>query len=80
LQGETQSKKTSIATHQTQTQSNLMTYQNLLEILQTLTLEQLKSDVSIYDIANDEFYPMNSFHFSDQTTQVLDPDHPYVSF
>ncbi len=57
-----------------------MTYQNLLEILQTLTLEQLKSDVSIYDIANDEFHPMNSFHFSDQTTQVLDPDHPYVSF
>jgi hypothetical protein len=57
-----------------------MTYQNLLEILQTLTLEQLKSDVSIYDIANDEFYPMNSFHFSDHTTQVLDPDHPYVSF
>jgi hypothetical protein len=80
LQGETQSKKASTSTHQTQTQSNLMTYQNLLEILQTLTLEQLKSDVSIYDIANDEFYPMNSFHFSDHTTQVLDTDHPYVSF
>jgi dTDP-D-glucose 4,6-dehydratase len=80
LQGETQSKKTSIATHQTQTQSNLMTYQNLLEILQTLTLGQLKSDVSIYDIANDEFYPMNSFHFADKTVDVLDTDHPYVSF
>jgi hypothetical protein len=57
-----------------------MTYQNLLEILQTLTLEQLKMDVSIYDIANDEFYPMNSFHFADKTVDVLDPDHPYVSF
>ena len=57
-----------------------MTYQNLLEILQTLTLEQLKMDVSIYDIANDEFYPMNGFHLSDSTTQVLDPEHPYVSF
>lgn len=57
-----------------------MTYQNLLEILQTLTLEQLKMDVSIYDIANDEFYPMNSFHFTDKTVDVLDPDHPYVSF
>jgi hypothetical protein len=57
-----------------------MTYQNLLEILQTLTLEQLKSDVSIYDIANDEFYPMNSFHFADKTVDVLDTDHPYVSF
>lgn len=80
MQGETQSKKTSIATHQTQTQSNLMTYQNLLEILQTLTLEQLKSDVSIYDIANDEFYPMNRFHLTDETVDVLDPEHPYLSF
>jgi hypothetical protein len=80
LQGETQSKKTSTSTHQTQTQSNLMTYQNLLEILQTLTLEQLKSDVSIYDISNDEFYSMNSFHFSDETVDVLDPEHPYISF
>ena len=57
-----------------------MTYQNLLEILQTLTLDQLKSDVSIYDIGNDEFCPMNGFHFSDETTQVLDSDHPYISF
>jgi hypothetical protein len=57
-----------------------MTYQNLLEILQTLTLEQLKMDVSIYDIGNDEFCPMNGFHFSDNTTQVLDPEHPYISF
>ncbi len=80
MQGETQSKKASTSTHQTQTQSNLMTYQNLLEILQTLTLEQLKMDVSIYDIANDEFYSMNSFHFADKTVDVLDTDHPYVSF
>jgi hypothetical protein len=57
-----------------------MTYQNLLEILQTLTLEQLKMDVSIYDIGNDEFYSMEGFHFSDESTQVLDPEHPYVSF
>lgn len=80
MQGETQSKKTSIAAHQTQTQSNLMTYQNLLEILQTLTLDQLKMDVSIYDIGDDEFYPMNGFHFADKTVDVLDSDHPYVSF
>jgi hypothetical protein len=80
LQRQTQSKKASTSTHQTQTQSNLMTYQNLLEILQTLTLEQLKMDVSIYDIGDDEFYPMNGFHFSNETTQVLDPEHPYLSF
>jgi len=42
-----------------------MTYQNLLEILQTLTLEQLK---------------MNGFHFTDKTVDVLDPEHPYLSF
>lgn len=57
-----------------------MTYQNLLEILQTLSHEQLKMDVSIYDIGNDEFCPMNGFHFADKTVDVLDPDHPYVSF
>lgn len=57
-----------------------MTYQNLLEILQTLTLEQLKMDVSIYDIGDDEFYPMNSFHFTGDTCDVLDPEHPYISF
>jgi dTDP-D-glucose 4,6-dehydratase len=80
LQGETQSKKTSITTHQTQTQSNLMTYQNLLEILQTLTTEQLNMDVSIYDISYDEFCPMHRFHFADETVDVLDPEHPYISF
>ena len=57
-----------------------MTYQNLLEILKTLTLEQLKMDVSIYDIGDDEFYPMNGFHFTGDTCDVLDPEHPYVSF
>jgi hypothetical protein len=23
---------------------------------------------------------MNSFHFSDETVDVLDPEHPYISF
>lgn len=57
-----------------------MTYKNLLEILQTLTLEQLNMDVSIYDIGDDEFYSMEGFHFTDKTVDVLDPDHPYLSF
>ena len=57
-----------------------MTYQNLLEILQTLTLEQLKMDVSIYDFGDDKFYPMNGFHFTDKTFAVLDPEPPYISF
>ena len=57
-----------------------MTYQNLLEILQTLPLEHFKMNVTIYDIGDDEFYPMNSFHFTDKTVDVLDPEHPYISF
>lgn len=57
-----------------------MTYQNLLEILQTLNIEQLKMDVTIYDIGDDEFYPMNGFHLTDKTVDVLDPEHPYLSF
>lgn len=57
-----------------------MTYQNLLEILQTLTLEQLKMDVTIYDISVDSFYPMEGFHLTDNTVYILDPEHPYTSF
>ena len=57
-----------------------MTYRQLLNYLLNLSTEKLDSDVSIYDIGNDEFYPMEGFHFSDETTQVLDPDHPYISF
>jgi hypothetical protein len=57
-----------------------MTYRQLLNCLINLSTEKLDSDVSIYDIGNDEFYPMEGFHFSDETTQVLDPDHPYISF
>jgi hypothetical protein len=80
VQSTTKKTQASTSITQTQTQSNLMTYQNLLEILQTLTLEQLKMDVSIYDIGDDEFYPMNGFHFTDKTVDVLDPEHPYISF
>jgi hypothetical protein len=57
-----------------------MTYRQLLNYLLNLSTEKLDSNVSIYDIGNDEFYPMEGFHFSDETTQVLDPDHPYISF
>lgn len=57
-----------------------MTYRELMNLLKTLSYEQLHMDVSIYDIANDEFYPMNGFHFADKTVDVLDPEHPYLSF
>jgi len=58
-----------------------MTYKELLQKLQQLNEEQLLCDVSIYDIGNDEFYPMEGLHFTDETTvDALDPNHPYLSF
>lgn len=57
-----------------------MTYRELMNLLKTLSYEQLQMDVSIYDIGNDEFYPMEGLHFTDDTTDVLDPEHPYLSF
>ena len=57
-----------------------MTYRELMNLLKTLSYEQLQMDVSIYDIGNDEFYPMEGFHFTNDTTDVLDPEHPYFSF
>lgn len=57
-----------------------MTYRELMNLLKTLSYEQLQMDVSIYDIGNDEFYSMNGFHFTGDTCDVLDPEHPYLSF
>lgn len=57
-----------------------MTYRELINLLKTFSYEQLQMDVSIYDIGNDEFCPMEGLHLSDKTTQVLDPEHPYISF
>lgn len=51
-----------------------------MNLLKTLSYEQLQMNVSIYDIANDEFYPMEGFHFTGDTCDVLDPEHPYISF
>ncbi len=56
-----------------------MTYQNLLEILQTLTLEQLKMNVSVYDVVTDEYYPCYSFGISPEDDNS-DSNKPYLVF
>lgn len=54
-----------------------MTYQQLLDILQTLTHEQLKANLSIYDPTIDEYYTVSGFGITNED-EVLDKDHPYI--
>lgn len=56
-----------------------MTYQQLFDYLKTLDHNQMKMDVSIYDIGGDEFYPVEGFHLT-ITTDVLDDNHPYIAY
>lgn len=54
-----------------------MTYQNLLELLQTLDHEQLKMNVSIYDPTIEEYYTVCGFGITNEN-DVLDEDHPFI--
>lgn len=57
-----------------------MTYSELLVQLLQLNAEQLKQDVTIYDCDADEHYPMKEFVYTTDTQNVLDTDHPILSF
>jgi hypothetical protein len=58
-----------------------MTYKELLNQLQTLTEEQLNSDVAVYDEGVDEYYQMKvELVFATEECQVLDVDHPIIRF
>ena len=58
-----------------------MTYQQLLQIIQTLDKDQLNSDVAVYDTGVDEYYQLNvEFVFATDECQVLDVDHPIIRF
>ena len=54
-----------------------MTYQHLLEMLQTLDHEQLKTNVSIYDPTVDEYYTVCGFGITNED-DFLDKDHPFI--
>jgi len=56
------------------------TYSELLQILNRLSPEQLKQNVTIYDIENDEYFPCFRFETLHQSDDVLDTDHPYIAF
>jgi hypothetical protein len=58
-----------------------MTYKELLNQLQQLNEEQLNKDVAVYDGNEYEYYQWKVyFEFADDTQDVLDVGHPYISF
>ena len=57
-----------------------MTYSDLLVRLLQLNAEQLKQEVTVYDIDSDEHYPMKEFVYETDAQNVLDTNHPIISF
>lgn len=56
-----------------------MTYYQLLEILSTMSHEQLKMDVTTYNSLEDEFYMCKEVKVTNNI-DVLDDNHPYITF
>ena len=58
-----------------------MTYQELRDILNTLSEEQLAQDVAIYSIADDEYYQKDvEVVYTTDAQDVLDENHPVIRF
>ena len=56
------------------------TYKDLLNMLQCMTAEQLDCTPTVYDPDADEYYPITTLLTASDTNDVLDSDHPYLSF
>ena len=54
------------------------TYKELLTALQELTPEQLEMNATVYVRGVDEFYPVQTFGFTNTASDVLDENHPYL--
>lgn len=57
-----------------------MTYRELMAALTELNDEQLDSDVSVFDVSSEEYWPATGFGLTDGGADVLDPYHPIISF
>ena len=57
-----------------------MTYRELFAQLQQLTDEQLDSTVTVYDTDSDEYYGCTELVYTTDACDVLDPNHPVISF
>lgn len=56
-----------------------MTYYQLLELLSTMSHEQLKMDVTAYNSLEDEYFMCKELKVTN-VTDVLDKNHPYITF
>ena len=57
-----------------------MTYRKLLEQLQCCPSSTLDQTVTLYSIADDEFVPAYMTDYTDEESQILDPNHLVISF
>jgi len=57
-----------------------MTYRKLLEQLQCCPSSTLDQTVTLYSIADDEFVPAYMTDYTDDESQVLDPNHLVITF
>lgn len=64
------------------TQRNKMniTYRELLEKLKQLPSERLDDNVTVYDVFEEEFYPVQSFRKANDNEDVVDPTQHYMVF
>ena len=56
------------------------TYRDLLTMLQSMNDEQLDCTPTIYDPDLDEYYPVTTLLTASYINEVLDENHPYLSF
>ena len=57
-----------------------MTWKELLAHIQKMNDEQLETDATVYDTESDEYYPVSGMGYTGKEADVLDPNHPYLSF
>ena len=57
-----------------------MTYRKLLEQLKCCPSSTLDQTVTLYSIADDEFVPAYVTDYTDEESQVLDPNHLIITF
>lgn len=58
----------------------VQTYRDLLVMIQSMSEDQLDSTPTVYDGDTDEYYPMTTLFTASDSHQVLDEDHPYLTF
>lgn len=56
-----------------------MTYKELAQRINSMPDELQNTDVTIYLHHIDEFYPAVSLKYTDESQDVLDPQHPYIT-